>query len=250
MEISVKDVKDFSFCPRYYDLVRDKSVYKNEAEEYDESLHKTFYSTLYSFQNNTLDRSMNSLKVHWSNDWIKNKSYSRLALARSATSGDTHEVLRQRGINAILNFDAMLSEEQFAAAINRKFKLKIAEGLWLNGSWEYIREIKENGVPKIQLMIFDTGADMKFRTSKTHENDIALTAAGIAFDKTFNGPCELIHVDTDTWKMVSSELTEERIREFYNTVKSVAKCIKHNIRCVSRDRKCFTCEYREVCGRR
>ena len=65
-EINIKDVIDFCWCPKYYELKNRNPNEKNLKELYDISLHKCFYSYLYAIQNDTLEEGIKTLKYKWS----------------------------------------------------------------------------------------------------------------------------------------------------------------------------------------
>ena len=66
--------------------------------------------------------------------------------------------------------------------------------------------------------------------------------------KAFNvNSVQIVYVDIYKKKLVPSYRTQKDYDLLKQTVISVAHCIKHNIRCVSPDKRCYHCEYRDVC---
>lgn len=246
MKIDIKDIVDFCFCPKYYDLKRRREDELNMKVLYDESLHKVFYKYLMALQQGTLENSLEFLKTRWGKEWIKNKKSSQIVLTPSAVKRDTYDAKRKQGIDAIITFDKLMNEPQFPVVINKPYELKINDDLTITGVWEYIREVTRDDKKVIELVKIMTESN-RFRVRKQMDNDLELIAADMAFNQTFNGTAELLYVDIYTKKMVSSNRTAERQKMFIHTAKSVALCIKHNIRCVSPDNKCYHCEYRDEC---
>jgi hypothetical protein len=82
-------------------------------------------------------------------------------------------------------------------------------------------------------------------------HDLELTAAALAFSKTFNlndVDFQLVYVDIYKKRMTASYRTAKDFNLLKETVISVAKCIKNNIKCISPDKKCYHCEYRDICS--
>ena len=78
-------------------------------------------------------------------------------------------------------------------------------------------------------------------------HDLELTAAEMAFEQTFNGTAQLVYVDIYKKKMIPSYRAKQDRQMLIQTVKSVVQCLENNIRCVSPDKKCYHCEYRNEC---
>jgi hypothetical protein len=82
-------------------------------------------------------------------------------------------------------------------------------------------------------------------------HDLELTAAALAFSDTFNqGNLEfqLVYVDIYKKRMTVSYRTAKDFDLLKKTVINVAKCIRQNIRCISPDKRCYHCEYRDECS--
>lgn len=249
LKIDIKDVLDFCWCPRYYDLKRKDPEECNMKEAYDKSLHKCFYQYLYNLQQNTLKNTLEFLKYQWGKEWIKQKRNTEIILTPSAAKRDTYANKRTAGIDAIITFDNIMRQtEQFPLIINKPYELRISKGIILTGTWEYIREIGDE-VKVFQILKFKT-ENNRFQVNTQMQHDIELTAASMAFMQTFNvkDAPELIHADMYRKHLSSSYRTKGDYDLLRKTVISVAQCIKHNIRCVSPDKKCYHCEYRNVCS--
>lgn len=245
--ISIKDVLDFSFCPRYYDLKHRTADEMNMKEAYDISLHKVFYAYLRALQNDTLKNSLEFLKYKWGKEWIKNKTNTEIILTPSALKRDLYDAKRRAGIDAIITFDELMNVPQFPIIINKEYELKISDDIILTGVWEYIREISDKSDNKFfQIMKFKT-ENNRFQVLKQMDYDLELTAAEMAFEQTFNGNAQLVYVDIYRKKVMPSYRNNKDRQTLIQTVKSVVQCLKHNIRCVSPDKKCYHCEYRNEC---
>ena len=72
--IDIADVRDFCFCPQYYDLKNKDQNEINVRALYDKSLHRTFYAYLLALQENRLDSTLEFLKYRWGKEWIKYKN--------------------------------------------------------------------------------------------------------------------------------------------------------------------------------
>ena len=247
IKISISDIIDFCFCPRYYDIKHKHCNEKNIKDYYDETLHTTFYHYLIALQNGVLINSLEFLKKQWGEEWIKQKTNREIIFTPSATSRDTHDNKRKMGIDAIITFDKLMNEPQVPIVINMPYELKVTDKITVIGVWEYIREVplQDNG-HEFQIMKFRT-ENNKFQVNRQRYHDLELTSAYIAFKKKFRNEARLVYVDVYAKKIVPSFRGDKDIKDFVHTIQSVAACLKHNIRCYSPDKKCYHCEYRDEC---
>lgn len=247
LTLDIKDVIDYSWCPKYYELKNDNPNERNLKEAYDEALHRCFYTYLFSLQNDTLTDSLKTLKYRWGKEWVKQKTNSEIICTPSALKRDTYDAKRRAGIDAILTFDKLMNTSQCPILINRQYSVQIGN-VTLTGTWEYVREVEIDGRKVIQILKFRT-ENNRFQVLSQMHHDLELTAAALAFNKMFNAPeVQLVYVDIYKKKMMTSYRTEKDFKLLEETVTSVAKCIKHNIRCISPDKKCYHCEYRDICA--
>lgn len=248
LELNIKDVLDFSWCPKYYELKNNNPNEQNLKEAYDVALHKCFYQYLLALQNDTLD-GLKTLKYRWGKEWIKQKTNSELICTPSAVKRDTYDAKRKAGVDAIITFDKLMNVPQFPILVNREYSLQITDDIILKGTWEYIREIEIDGRKVIQLMKFRT-ENNRFQVVGQMNHDLELTAAAMAFSKMFNQnnlEFQLVYVDIYKKKMITSYRTAKDFALLKETVTSVAKCIRNNIKCISPDKRCYHCEYRDIC---
>lgn len=247
LTLNIKDVLDFSWCPRYYDLKNDNPNERNLKEAYDTALHKCFYQYLLALQNDSLE-GLKTLKYRWGKEWIKQKTNSEIICTPSALKRDTYDAKRKAGIEAIITFDKLMNESQFPIIINKPYSIKIDSDVVLTGIWEYVREVEVNNEKIIQIMKFRT-ENNRFQVLNQMHHDLELTAAALAFDQTFNAnTVQLVYVDIYKKKMMASYRTNKDFELLKNTVTSVARCIKNDIKCISPDKKCYHCEYRDICS--
>lgn len=250
--LSLKDIQDFCFCPKYYDLKRVEGRKPSIYDEYDTTLRQTFNKALNNFEGNTIEFIVNTLKINWADKWIGVYRNTELLLEISNKRSNIKDKLRKTGIDAIMNFtDLLLDHYQVPMVMRYKFKLQIAPYIVLEDFIEYVREVPVDdttvgGPRKLQLIHICTRSS-NFYTNVQGCNDIAMVGQAYAFEKLFNSTPEMVYLDIMKNKMVSSLLTDTKKREFVHTVISVANCIEHNIRCVVSDVKCYHCELRKEC---
>lgn len=246
LKLSIKDVIDYCWCPRYYELKHNNPNEQNLKELYDEALHRCFYSYLLALQNDTLKNNLENLKYRWGKEWIKQKKNSQIICTPSALKRDTYDAKRRAGIDAIITFDKIMNTPQYPILVNKDYSIQITDDIILTGTWEYIREVEIAGDKIFQIMKFRTENNRFQIASQTH-HDLELTAAAMAFHKMFNGNFQLVYVDIYKKKVVPSYRTTKDFELLRETVKSVAHCIRNNIKCISPDKKCYHCEYRDIC---
>ena len=219
-EINIKDVIDFCWCPKYYELKNRNPNEKNLKELYDISLHKCFYSYLYAIQNDTLEEGIKTLKYKWGQEWIKQKKNSEIICTPSAAKRDTYDAKRKAGINAIITFDKLMNVSQYPIIINKPYSIQITNDIVLTGIWEYIREIEINGKKIIQLMKFRV-ENNRFQVLNQMNHDLELTAAALALNNLFDineFQFQIIYVDIYKNKMYTTARTIKDYNLLKNTV--------------------------------
>lgn len=248
LKINIKDILDFCWCPKYYDLKHQNPDEYNLKELYDTTLHKIFYAYLHAMQQDTLSDSLKFLKKRWGQEWIKQKTNTQIICTPSAIKRDTYDLKRKAGIDAIITFNEIMNTPQFPIIINTPYEVPICKGLTLCGVYEYVREVElSDGSRSIQIMKFRPENNRFQIESHTH-HDLELTAAALAFQHMFNADkFELLYVDIYKKKIISSYRNKKDFEMLKETVRSVALCLKNNIRCVSPDKRCYHCEYRTIC---
>lgn len=250
LKLNIKDVLDFSWCPKYYELKNNNPNERNLKEAYDIALHKCFYQYLLALQNDTLLEGLKTLKYRWGKEWVKQKTNSEIICTPSAVKRDTYDAKRKAGIDAIITFDKLMQGSQYPILVNKNYSIQITNDIILTGTWEYAREIEINDKKIIQLMKFRT-ENNRFQVLSQMNHDLELTAAALAFSETFNlnhADFQLVYVDIYKNKMIASYRTVKDFELLKQTVISVAKCIRNNIKCISPDKRCYHCEYRDACS--
>lgn len=248
IRIAIKDVMDFCFCPKYYDIKHENPNERSMRELYDTALHKIFYAYLRNLQQGSLEGCMKFLKKRWGEEWIKQRTNSEIVCTPSAAKRDKYDIKRKDGINAIIAFNDIMNQKQFPIIINKEYELAVSKNIILTGSYEYVREItKPDGRKVIQIMKFRV-ENNRFQVQSHMHHDLELTAMAMAFEQSFNViDYELVYVDVHKEKVVTSIRTQKDFDMLKDTVRSVVLSLKNNLRCVSPDNKCFHCEYRNVC---
>lgn len=249
--IDIQDVIDFSFCPFYYDLKNKDSNEINRRVLYDESLHKTFYAYLIALQEDKLNSTLEFLKYRWGKEWIKYKYKSTrdFVITCSSYRNDTYENLRKKGIEAIFKFnDMMMKEKQYPIIIGHKYQIEILPNIILTGTFEYIRELTlNNGQKVIQLVKFISETN-RFNTNLSKRYNLELIAMSYAFKELFNVDYfQVVSIEVETKRMLVQTYTDKEYDLLKNTVKNVVLSIQNDIKCISPDKRCFHCEYRNVC---
>lgn len=247
-EINIKDVLDYCWCAKYYELKRQNPDEYNLKELYDNTLHRVFYAYLLSLQRDSLQDSIGFLKFRWGKEWIKQKTNSQIICTPSAMKRDTYDAKRKAGIDAIITFNGLMDTPQFPIIINKEYSVPIGKNITLHGRWEYVREIElPNGQRRIQIMKFKT-ENNRFQILGQMHHDLELTAAAYAFEHTFNATdFDLLYVDIYKRKIISSIRGRKDYALLRKTVSDAVTCINHNISLISPDKRCYHCEYRDVC---
>lgn len=232
----------------YYKLKKKSNDEHNLKELYDQALHRCFYSYIRALQKGTLNKSLEFLKYRWGVEWVKQKTNTEIIITPSALTRDTYEGKRKAGIDAIITFDKIMNIPQCPLVVNYPYEIEIADDIILTGRWEYIREIgTEQKV--MQIMKFKS-ENNRFQVKTQMNHDLELTAAALAFEENFqtNHNVELAYVDIYKKKIMISRRKANDFDLLRNTVISVVKSIQNDIACISPDKRCYHCEYRDSCS--
>lgn len=246
--IDITDVKDFAFCPSYYELKNRNPNEINSKILYDQSLHKTIYAYLLALQEDRLDSTLEFLKYRWGKEWIKYQNTKDILVTRSSIWTDTYEKLRRKGIDAIFKFnDIMLKDKQCPIIIGHKYQIEILPNIILTGTYEYIRELTINEQKVIQVIKFITTPD-NFDTNIAKKFNIELIAMAYAFKETFNVDYfQVVSINVDTKRMLIASYTDKEYNLLKQSIKSAVLSIQNNIKCISPNKQCYHCEYRNAC---
>lgn len=231
----------------YYKLKKENPKVKIITNAYEDALKKCFYSYITKLRNeNYVD--LGHLKRLWGKIWIKEKTNSDMIIKPTTSMRDTYNKKRKEGIDTILSFHDLMTEiNQFPVLINKLYSVSITNNITLTGTWEYIREIVEMDENIFQILKFNIPND-KFQTIMQMSHDLELTAAYYAFKKLFNDVnAELVYVNLYKKKMITSYRNEKDFDLLRYTVTNAVKGITNNIICVSPDKRCYHCEYRNEC---
>jgi hypothetical protein len=246
--IDITDIKDFSFCPYYYYLKNRNANEINLSNLYDKAIHKTFYAYLLALQEDKLESTLEFLKYQWGKEWIKYRKVKTLIITISSINRDYHENLRKKGIDAIFNFDEIMSKEkQFPIIIGHKYQIEIIPNVILTGTYEYVREVTIGDKKVIQLVKFVTRPN-RFDTNIAKLYDLELIAMSYAFKETFKVDYfQVVSIDIEQKKTLVNTYSDKEYKLLKETIKNVVICLQNNIQCISPNRQCFHCNYRNVC---
>lgn len=249
--IDIEDVVDYCFCPYYYDTkMHYKNNYKNITNRnlYDKLLRKTFYSYLRAFSEGRLENTLEFLKYSWGKEWIKSKKVKDLIAIRSSYKNDTYENLRKKGIDSIFKFDELMSnDKQFPIVVNHKYEIEIIPNVILTGTYEYIRELTVNDQKIIQIVKFVTDYN-RFNTNISKKFDLELIAMAYSFKETFNvSYFQVVTIDIYMKQIFINTYTEKEYDLLKRTVKDTVISIQNDLRCISPNKCCYHCEYRDIC---
>lgn len=249
--IDIQDVVDFAFCPFYYDLKNNNPNEVNRKVLYDKSLHKTFYAYLIALQEDKLESTLEFLKYKWGKEWVKYKYKNTrdFVITCSSYQNDTYENLRKKGIDAIFKFnDLMLKEKQYPIIIGHKYQIEILPNIILTGTFEYIRELTINEDQKVIQVVKFISENNRFNTTMSKKHSLELIAMSYAFKELFDVEYfQVVSMEIETKRILVETYTNKDYNLLKNTIKSVVMSIQNNIKCVSPDKRCFHCEYRNIC---
>ena len=247
--IDIKDVISFCFCPRFYKYFKRNNVI-NLRTLYDLSIHNTIYNYLYALQNDRLKSTIEFLKYQWGKSWIsfRKNSLKDVLIEASSFNADTFENKRKKGIDAIFRFEEIMSKDrQLPLVVDHKYEIEILPNIILTGSIEYVRELTVEDNKIIQVIKFVPEIN-QFVTHMQLKYNLELIAMSYAFEKLFTTKnFQPVTINIENGKIDTEFYTEKEYNILKETVKSVIMCIQNDINCVSPNKQCYHCEYRNTC---
>lgn len=251
--IDIKDILNFAFCPLYYKFRGKDTNVISLVDLYDKSMHNTIYAYLRSFQEGTLENTIEFLKYRWGQEWIKYKKTRDLIVTSPNPRWDTYDKYRKIGINGIFKFDNMIEKDkQLPIIIGHKYRIEIIPNVILTGTLECIREVtydKESGDSDkvIQLIRFLTHVN-RFDTIMAKTYDLELIAASYAFKELFNVDYfQSVSMEIETEKIIINNYSDKEYNLLKETVKNVIICLQNNINMIAPGKCCYHCSYRKTC---
>lgn len=250
MDIDIREVLDYCFCPMMY-----KHKYLNKSkkkkkisiiEKYEYDIHRAIYSFFNALQNNE-SVTLREVTRIWGSLWLGNKTKYDIVYSKSLSWGVIENERRKRGVDTLVYvFNYYRKDPGILLAINHPYKVDLGDNIFLTGSWELIREIKDKDIQIIEIIDFKNND--KVHNKVAVGNDLEITAASYAFRKTFNTKEDVIvYFGLDKKKVHKTTRSERDFKVLEHTVKCVAYAINHNLFYANPDSKCYTCPYRLVC---
>lgn len=250
--IDIKDVISYAFCAQHYEFYSEENVI-NFKQLYNNAIHEVFYSYLIALQNDVLENTIEFLKYNWGKKWIKYKTKKELLtfqIEQSSAKRDYYESKRKKGIDAIINFDDIMSKDrQCPIIINHKYEIEILPNIILTGTFEYIRELTIHNNKKIFQVVKFMSETNRYSTNVEAIYNLETIAMSYAFKNLFNVDYfQSVTIDIEKKKIFASICSDKDYDILKSTVKSAVIGILNDIKLVSPNKQCYHCEYRNKCS--
>lgn len=246
--ISIGEVIDYCHCPMLYKFKHIDSLdkqYSTVLDQYKTCMQKCIYN--FFTQAKFDDISISNLKTSFGSYWIKSKSLKNIIYSEPVSWRNTHNEKRKDGINIIVKFYNQFKHNVgLPIIINKPYKAKITNNLFLEGNFEVIREITTGEEKHIDILnIVSAG---KTNTELLLEKDLITTSSVYAFRQLFNVKEDSISFfNIDKGKVSKSYRDESDFDILTNTVINVYRCINNNVFYMCPTKKCLNCAYKTLC---
>lgn len=250
-KINIQEVIDYAKCPMLYYFkykAKEKTEYISTIEKYDNDIHRVIYYSFSRVQDGMPIR-IEDIKAAWGRVWIKDKRKSHIVFSDTLSNKDTYNERRKKGIKSLLSFHKNFSQNPgFPVIVNRKYELPITKSLTLTGTFEIVRELRdEMDKPFIEVCTFKTDEHTNNKINRQY--DLKLIASSMAIKNEidgFNIKYLLYHVDKNSYHYLDKIPLHENI--FKQTIINIYKAIYNNIFYICPDERCVYCPYKEVCS--
>jgi CRISPR/Cas system-associated exonuclease Cas4 (RecB family) len=243
-ELNLQDILNYAYCQKYYKVAK---VQKNPSEKANQTLLGIFYDYFYSLKNETVNHDvLKFCKTRWGQRWIKEHRASEIMTEDGQFRlFNAHKLKQKQGIEIIYKFADFIENgpKQTPIIINQQYKIPIGTDISLVGKWQYIRET-DNGIEILKII----PSFNRLNVNASMQADLELIAGYLAFTKIFNqNDVSLLIVNLYKNQILEVTRKEKLLKEFIKTVKDVNFCIQNDICITSRDIKCFTCDFKNIC---
>lgn len=248
--VSIQDVMDFSFCPKFFD--HRKNNERTLMHEYNNAIERSYFKYIEELIQapDKISNAFERLKTSWGNEWIKEKDFRSIQIMPTNPNFDTYSLKRRAGIYSITNFYSLMKRDtQFPIAVNKSYTVNLYDNVFITGSWDYIREVSASPKNKIQIVKFLKEENRRCAIIQDR-NDLDIIAMCYAFDKYFGVDYEIIIFDTHCKAPRQYSIIPRTQKDYdllINSVKSYIYCIDNNISLMSPSQICGICEYKNKC---
>lgn len=247
--LSIDEIVDYSVCPmlHYFKYVDTKSDCKIDMlDKYKQDLLKVIRYSFYMIQQGeTLQ--IHSLTNMWGKLWIKDKRKSHIVFSESTASRDLYNDKRVKGIEGIVKFrDFLLKNPGYPIVVDKEYKVKIDDDLYIKGKFQAIREVEnKNGDKEIQVCMFSPFGNNS-RVNNTYNLRFHCDALALEQYVQDNLSLSYLMYYIEKGKSVTKKYMDNKPM-FIHNVRTISKLIKDRIYYMTSSENCDKCLYKGIC---
>jgi len=242
MEITTKEITEYSFCPKLYFFKNSFKLTPSLEEYYNDTLHRLMHRFLFMARDGEV--SAKELKMIWASSAIVQRRKSKFAYYSPATWKSSISEFNKKGvaaINFLLNtYPSLLGS---VIAINEPYRVILSKDIEIAGKWDLIQENK--GTKEIELIIFKEH-DKLAHVPPTQDYKAVIDT--LAFREKFNiteGATVLQSFNSE--KKISAKIGSPHIKEAIDSVKNIHKAVTSGISFKYPSYRCKSCSAKLIC---
>ena len=247
--LSIDEIVDYSVCPmlHYFKHVDKKSDCKIDMlDKYKQDLLKVVRYSFYMIQQGETLQT-HSLSNMWGKLWIKDKRRSSIVFSESTASRDLYNDKRVKGIEGLLKFrDFLLKSPGYPIVVDKEYKVKIDDDLYITGRFQAIREIEnKDGEKEIQVCMF---SPMGTNSRINNTYNLRFHCDALALEQYVQEDLKLSYLMFYIEKgKHSTKKYMDNKSMFLHNVKTISKLIKDGVYYMTSSESCDKCLYKGIC---
>lgn len=248
--LSIQEVKDYLYCPKYYKLSHIDKVPQPSSANAERCFEESIRQTIFFFFNNIQASrvlSLAQLRKKFGDLYIGSRTVEEtLFLSRSWRN--TARKLEKLGIPTIKNFyDRFSDSHGFPIMVNKPYSLKIGNTT-VTGHIPIIRETANKKIEMLDIYVTTKRSDANTLQTLS-ELDISSTASMLAFKKLYGEDVNLSIYSPYTKHMLSVTKSKKVYEVFFNLIKNVSTSMERNLYYPVLNQSCVSCIYNDKCAR-
>jgi hypothetical protein len=242
VEVTVKEIIEYSFCPKLYFLKKDSELTPSLEEYYNDTLHRLMARFLFMARDGEV--SAKELKMIWASCAIVQKRKHKFAYYNPVNWKSNLSEFNKKGVAAIdflLNtYPGLLGA---VIAINEPYIIKLTKNITIKGKWDLIQE--NLTTKEIEVVIFKEHDKLGYIPA---DQDYRSLLDTIAFRKTFNAaPGNTTLQSFNTERKLSGKISGMHLKEAIQNIANICSAISKGIVYKYPSYKCKSCPAKLIC---
>lgn len=250
MKLSIKQIKDYNYCPRMYKYAHVDGIYSGKITTvenfFDDCIKQTVYWFFYNIQDNIVP-SIKEVKKKFGDLFVGSRSVGE-TIFMDRIQRNTARALENKSIDMLKHFHDMYKDNHgIPILVNKDYEIKIGNAM-ITGT---IPIIRENRAQQIEMLSFYTDSkNSKIVLASMIRYDIETTASSLAFKTLFNKiPDKHTYYSLNSSEECNINKSPNQYQDFIEMIESISKAIQLELYHPVYNDNCIGCAYNKLCAR-